>query len=233
MQRALRTGLFACFAVGVWAAPQRPFTVVAFGDSTTAERGELPIYPRLLEEALAKGGPARVINAGVRGETTAAARLRWNDVLAAKPEVVVIQFGINDAAVDVWRSPPAAGPRVALEDYGRNLRGFVGDAKARGATVILMTPNPLCWTPRLRALYGKPPYRADLDTGLNPILREYVEVVRRVAKEEGCELVDVFARFLAEASGGCPSELLLDGMHPNAAGHRLIADELVRVLASR
>ena len=47
------------------------------------------------------------------------------DVLADHPRAVVIQFGINDAAVDVWKRPPATTPRVPLAEYEQNLRWII------------------------------------------------------------------------------------------------------------
>ena len=207
--------------------------IVAFGDSTTAPRGAIPVYARLLQEELQ---PVQVINAGVPGNTTEMARRRFDrDVIAKEPRIAIVQFGINDSAIDVWKTPPATDPRVPKPRYEENLRYFVRTLKARQALVFLMTPNPLRWTAKLKEMYGMPPYQPNDPDGFNVTLKEYCDVVRRVAQEEGAELID-----LAEA---CPREatrrgisvdaLLLDGMHPNDAGHRLVADLLRdRILAA-
>ena len=43
-----------------------------------------------------------IINAGIGGHNTENARARLQkDVLSKNPDVVIIQFGINDAAIDV------------------------------------------------------------------------------------------------------------------------------------
>jgi len=146
------------------AAAARPLRIVAFGDSTTAPRvvegKELPVYADLLaEDAKLRERGVKIINAGVPADTTQEARARFGrDVLAQQPAVVIIQFGINDAAVDVWKNPPTTEPRVPRADYAANLLFFVTEVKKRGAQPILMTPNPLRWTDKLRSLYGKPPY---------------------------------------------------------------------------
>ena len=132
------------------AAPSvKPYTIVAFGDSTTAPRGTLVVYPNLLQnELIVRDRPVRVINAGIGGNTTHAALARLAaEVLAHRPDLVVVQFGINDSAVDVWKNPPAVEPRVPLEQFEANLRGIVQTLRARSAKVILMTPNPLCGAP--------------------------------------------------------------------------------------
>lgn len=216
---------------GTGAAISDGNVIVAFGDSTTAPRGELVVYAMLVENALAaKGIPAKVVNAGVPGNTTSQARARLEkDVLAHNPNLVIIQFGINDAAVDVWRTPPAARPRVSLQQYENNLHHFVRMLKERDAGVVLMTPNPCRWTKELLKRYGKPPYRPDDPDGFNVLLCDYAEIVRRVAGQENVTLVDVYAAFQAygKEPGQSVADLLLDGMHPNDRGQLLVANLLL------
>jgi acyl-CoA thioesterase I len=74
--------------------------ILDFGDSLTAGYGLMPeqAFPAQLESWLrAHGVPARVVNAGVSGDTTAGgvARLDW--ALADKPDVVILALGSNDA----------------------------------------------------------------------------------------------------------------------------------------
>lgn len=207
------------------AASQR--TIVAFGDSTTAARQGVTVYAALLESALAG---ASVINAGVPGDTTAESARRFEkDVLARKPDLVIIQFGINDAMVDVWKRPPATAPRVAPEAYRRNLDAFVSALRRGGARVILMTPNPLRWTPALKKRYGRKPYDPDDADGLNVVLSRYAAIVRGVARDHSVPVVDVYGAFAKHGSqaGRSVDDLLLDGMHPGSEGHRIIADLLL------
>lgn len=211
-------------------------TIVTFGDSTTEPRDELVTYSQLLAEELPERGiRARVVNAGVGGNSTDMARERFEcDVLRESSDFVIIQFGINDAAVDVWKEPPSEKPRVSLAQYEKNLRTFVRTLKRRGAKVILMTPNPMRWTPSLKELYGKPPYDTRSHAGFNVTLCEYVESVRRIAREEDIPLVDVYAAYEAYDKTGNQSadDLLLDGMHPTDKGHRLVADLLIPAICS-
>lgn len=221
-----------CCAGGVPAqdAPDR-VTVVAFGDSTTAPRGALAVYAGILEKELrAKGVNATVLNAGVGGNTTDMARRRFKtDVLDRGPAVAIIQFGINDAAVDVWKDPPATGSRVSLDAYRANLEYFVDTLSAAGVKTVLMTPNPMRWTARLRERYGKPPYLSEDADGFNVLLKTYADAVRQVAREKKAGLIDVYAAYEAFGArdGQSVDALLLDGMHPNEKGHRIVADLLI------
>ncbi|NPV47089.1 MAG: hypothetical protein HPY69_09015 [Armatimonadetes bacterium] len=203
----------------------KPFTIVAFGDSTTAPRGELTVYPMLLERALAAvTPPIKIINSGAPSDSTREARARFSaDVLAHAPDLVIMQFGINDAAIDVWRG--ARRPRIGLTDYAANLAAMVRELRRRRVGIILMTPNPLRWTPELRAMYGQPPYNPDHPDGLNGLLPRYAQKVRDIAGRYDVPLVDSFTAFreYGEVPGQSVDDLLLDGMHPNEQGHALEA----------
>ena len=100
-----------------------PLTIVTFGDSVTATRGRTEIYSNLLARELSyETQDVKVINAGVGGHHTKMAKARFGkDVLENNPDVVVIMFGINDAAVDVWKNPPADQSRISLTEYKKNL----------------------------------------------------------------------------------------------------------------
>jgi lysophospholipase L1-like esterase len=213
------------------AAAPKPGGIIMFGDSTTAERrgAVAKVYATRVGEALQSiGSSLAVHNAGVPSNTSREAKKRLElDVLVHKPRVVVIQFGINDSAVDVWKRPPATESRVPLVDYEANLRAIIAAVRVGKAKPVLMTTNPLRWTSRLREMYGKPPYRPDDADGFDaPVLARYNDVVRRLAKELNVPLVEVHGAFTAKN----PDALLLDGMHPNDAGHELIADLLAPVV---
>ena len=79
-------------------APDR--VIVAFGDSLTSGHG-VPAdqtYPALLGARLRREGYSyRVVNAGVSGDTTAGGLRRVDWALRLKPEIVILELGVNDA----------------------------------------------------------------------------------------------------------------------------------------
>jgi lysophospholipase L1-like esterase len=168
------------------------------------------------------------VNMGKGGENTNQARARFKELLAQLPRYATIYYGLNDAAVDVWKGEIA--PRVSIEQFTDNLRYFVRELKRTGATPILMTPNPLAWTAQQLELYGKPPYDPSAPDGHNVLVRAYAQKVRDLAGEEKVPLLDVFDLFeqCATTTGYAP--LLLDGVHPSEFGHRLIADALAPLI---
>lgn len=233
-KRLMKT-LLALVSLLPVAAVSSDTRIVAFGDSTTATRGELKIYADILQsEFPEKGVKAEVINAGVGGHNTDHAKARFEkDVLAKDPDIVIIQFGINDAAVDVWKDPPAKASRVSLENYEKNLRHFVKVLTEKRVKVILMTPNPLRWTSKMREMYGKAPYLPEDADGFNVKLKDYAAKVREIAKSQKIPIIDIYAAFedFGKKDGQAVDDLLLDGIHPNAKGHRLVADRLLELIS--
>ena len=214
----------------------KPGGIILFGDSTTAPRGGIDqVYSVRVEAALQSiGSSLGVSNAGVPGNTTRDARKRLqSDVLRYHPRIVVMQFGINDSAVDVWRNPPATCPRVPLAEFIDHYRALILETQKSGAKVIVMTTNPLRWTSRIRELYGKAPYQSDTPDGFEALhLVRYNEALRSLAKELAVPLADVHAAYpeFAAKHKTTIDDLLLDGMHPADAGHQLVAELLVPVI---
>lgn len=207
-----------------------PLKIVVFGDSTTAVRtGVRLVYADRLAGELARQGIAsQVFNAGVGGNTTRMALARLDrDVLAHNPDLVIVQFGLNDSAVDVLRGKTE--PRVSRSEYEWNLRTIVRRIQEAGAEPILATPNPGVWSERLLETYGRPPYNTADRWGFNVYNERYAESVRRIAKETGVPLVDVYRMYVAQDRS--PEKIegwLSDGLHPNDEGHRALAAVLAR-----
>lgn len=205
--------------------------IITFGDSTTALRPGIDMtYSDLLRKELPKYGiSGNIINKGIPGNTTNDAMARFHtDVLDQNPDLVIIQFGINDSAYDVWKEPPATEPRVSLSTYVVNITSMVHQIKIAGAEVILMTPNPLRWSETTLGLYGKNPYDINNPWGFNVILSDYAQAIRDIAAAENIPLIDVQSAFIAydDATNQSVDDLLLDGMHPNNTGHRIVANML-------
>lgn len=211
----------------------KPGGIILFGDSTTAPRsGISKVYSVRVQEALQSiGSSLYVHNAGIGANTTRDALKRFErDVLRHRPRIVVMQFGINDSAVDVWKKPPATEPRVPLAEYLANMRTLITGAKKQNTKIIVMTTNPLRWTSRLKDLYGKPPYDPKAEDGFDSLhLARYNEALRSLAAEMNVPLVDVRAGYPGFAAGHRTTleGMLLDGMHPNDLGHQLVAELLV------
>lgn len=123
---------------------QAPIRLLVFGDSLVAGYSLPPdaSYPAQLEKALkAKGVNATVLNAGVSGDTTAAAASRLDWALADKPTHVIVELGAND----MLRG-------LAPEQARGNLDGILAKLKQARLPVLLMG---MLAAPNLGADYGK------------------------------------------------------------------------------
>ena len=222
--------------------PLRPCKIVAMGSTMTAPTGAageiLMAYPDYLSRDLPTAGiSAVVLNKGAAGNTTDDALLRFQrDVLDENPDLVIIQFGGEDAMVDLWKSPPVLTPRVPLARYRSNVNFMVQQLKARGIRTLLMTSHPFCWSDTALALYGQPvsgsPYVPADPFGLNTVHSSYVEVMREIAISESVQLVDMYGRLISYANkeGQELSDLAPDGLHLNDVGQRMAASAIYEVL---
>lgn len=103
--------------------------IICFGDSLTAGYGIDPgaSYPSDLQRRLdAAGYRYKVVNDGVSGDTTKDGLERINQVIARKPQIVVLEFGGNDGL----RGLP-------VENTRRNLALMIEKLQSSGARVAL------------------------------------------------------------------------------------------------
>jgi acyl-CoA thioesterase I len=107
----------------------KPIKIVAFGDSLTAGY-QLPpseAFPVVLAKALeARGHKVEILNAGVSGDTTAAARDRIAWAVPPETEAVILEFGANDALRGL-------DPGKARD----NLDAMITAIKGQGADILL------------------------------------------------------------------------------------------------
>ena len=146
--------------------------VLAFGDSLYAGYGlgQGQSFPAVLQKQLeGQGIPARVVNAGVSGDTSAAglARLEFTlEGLPRKPDLAIVGLGGNDAL----RGLDPAETR-------RNLDAIVGELDRRGIPVVItgmMAPRNLGrdYSSRFDAIY--PDLAKRYDATLDPFFLEGV-----------------------------------------------------------
>src|SRR5437762_9795152 len=80
-------------------AKSAPLKIVAFGDSLTSGHRlpEKDAYPAVIQKKLkAAGLPYTIVNHGVSGDTTTRALRRLDRALAEKPQIIIIELGVND-----------------------------------------------------------------------------------------------------------------------------------------
>lgn len=196
-----------------WPA-NRSVTIICHGHSVPAGYFATPVvqtfdaYPHLFHRRLKERFPNAVINmmvTAIGGEDSSGGCERFErDVLSRRPDLVTIDYGLNDR-------------NRGLDAAEKAWRKMIELAQSQGVKVILLTPthddsvmcNPVSdkWT----------------------ALTAHAEQIRRLASEYRVGLADSFAAFDSYiSSGGNIRDLLSWPNHPNRKGHKLVAAELMR-----
>ena len=193
---------------------KEPVRIVCIGDSITGiyyHSGGLRAYPEMLQIALQKIHPQAQItirNAGISGDTTTRGLLRLErDVLAHKPHLVTIMFGMNDLV------------RTPVADFQNNLREIIRQCRAIDAEVILCTQNSVVENPKW------PPAK----------VAEFTQAIRDIAKAESLPVADCYAAVesIHEKDAIEWTLLLSDRIHPNMAGHKLFAETIAQTITGQ
>lgn len=150
----------------------------------------------------------RIFNQGIGGNTVRHLAQRWQeDVLALKPDWLVLMIGIND----VWRQfdsavRPEAG--VPLAEYEKTLDQLIRKTFATTKNIVLMTPFFI---------------ESNTSDLMRSCMDEYGAAVKRLAKKHSLACVDTQAAFNAVLKSRYSAALAGDRVHPNMAGHMVLA----------
>lgn len=170
--------------------------VVFFGDSITEMWKLEDAFP---------GKP--YLNRGIGGQTTPQMLVRFRqDVMDLHPRVVIILAGTNDIAGNT-------GP-MRLEDIEANYTSLAELARANHLAVVFASVLPAHnYTPHSQDFFAqRPPEKIRV---LNRWLQEYCAANRLVYLDYFTAMVD--------DKGLLRSDLAEDGLHPNAAGQKIMA----------
>jgi len=142
-----------------------------------------------------------------------------DDVLPNKPSTVVIWIGVND----VWHKK-SFGTGTDADKFERFYNAIIKRLKNDNINVLICTP----------AVIGE---KTDLNNSLalDTDLDKYAGIIRTVAKNNNCPLIDFRKAFLdynrANNKDNKESGILTtDGVHLNDRGNELVADEMMNVL---
>jgi acyl-CoA thioesterase-1 len=187
----------------------RTVYVVCHGHSVPAGYFETPevrpfeSYPHLLNVALQERHPTamiEVVRTAIGGENSEQGAKRFAaDVLAKKPDVITIDYALNDRRIGLERA------RAAWEK-------MIRQAKEQGVKVILVTPSP--------------DQRSNFNDPKDPLALHAAQV-RELAAIHEVGLADSFAAFQEAVDDGTPlPDLMSHVNHPNRKGHEIIAGEI-------
>lgn len=186
--------------------------IVCLGDSITQQGNRPNGYVGMFRAAVAAAvAGGKVVGAGVSGNRVRDLLKRFDkDVAARKPTLVTVYIGIND----VWHGERGSTP----EQYEADLTALLARIAAIGARAVVLTPTVIG-----EKKAGANKHDAQLD--------QYAEIARTVAAKASAPVVDLRRAFVAHLEANNAADagkgvLTGDGVHLNAAGNRLIAQQL-------
>ncbi|EIP98405.1 lysophospholipase L1-like esterase [Opitutaceae bacterium TAV1] len=190
-------------------APQK---IVFYGTSLTAKGAWVP----QLSQALEKRFPGLVsfANGARSGQHS-----RWGmqnldaNVLAHQPDVVFIEFSVNDAVERF---------QITVDEARRNLETMIDRILAANPKtgIILQVMNPVI---------GRPPGHASHRRELS----RYQDIYREVGREHGLLVIDHMPAWTALLESGEKAfrAYVPDGIHPSAKGYsEIVVPEILRRL---
>ena len=197
--------------------------VLFFGDSIcngqgiALHKGWVPrLSAHLADIADELHKPLVVINSAVNGRTTRQAlETMPYEVQSIGPEVIIIQFGMNDC--NIWQSD-RGNPRVSPLAFEANLREMIQRGVTFGAKAIFLHTNHPTTRHHTPMAHTTLTYEAQN--------RKYNDIIRRVAADSHpCVRVNDIAAAFEAAIGNdrqnVQTYVLADGLHLSNAGHEL------------
>jgi len=189
----------------------RTINIVFHGHSVPAGYFKTPVvntvsaYPNLFLQELKSIYPFAVVNVivtAIGGENSLSGAERFEkEVLIHKPDVLFIDYGLNDRG---------AGLEKAYAAWDKMIK----KAKDQNIKVILLTPSP-----DKRVDYQNP----------DNLLKQHSDQIVRLAKENQVGLVDIYKVFAFSYSDSQKLDKFMSQVnHPNKKGHQLITDEIIK-----
>mgnify|MGYP000864577245 CR=1 FL=1 len=200
---------------------QKKQRVIFFGDSITQAGVSPGGYITRIQEMLTqqnRGSSYEIIGAGIGGNKIYDLYLRMDeDVLAKNPDIVYIWVGVND----VWHKA-SHGTGTDPDKFQKFYEAVIKKLQAKNIKVILCTP----------AAIGE---KTDFSNQQDGDLNQYSKIIRQLASEFQCGLVDLRKSFLAYNLANNPENkesgiLTTDRVHLTEKGNMLVAEEMLKAL---
>ena len=209
--------------------PTQLLTVVFMGDSITEGQFISPphrwvdiVSSELVKSYLDSSLNIVFVTKGISGETTRQGLERFPaDVQSHSPDLVTIQFGLNDC--NCWATDFGL-PRVSEAAYRANLIEMIERCRRFGAEKIILSNNH----PTLRQ---KPLLNGRT---LEDQRKIYNLIVADVARETGAQFCDIKSEYVDLSRRELEGELLPypDWLHLSHSGHQRYAKKILPYVAS-
>lgn len=200
---------------------EQPAKIVFFGDSITEAAVKTNGFINLIDKRLIaenKNNKYNLIGAGISGNKIYDLYFRMEkDVLATKPDIVVIWIGVND----VWHKS-MKGTGSDLNKFEVMYETMIEKFQSAGIKVYCCTP----------ACIGE---KTDHSNSQDGDLNEFSKSIRKIAANKSAGLIDFRSQFLSSnlkinLDNKYQGILTTDGVHLNDKGNQLVADILWQTL---
>ncbi len=218
MSKKLYIPLILCLLISVLSSfTSRTKRIVFFGDSITQAGVNESGYITQLGKSLSSPG-YELMGAGIGGNKVYDLYLRMEeDVLAKKPDLVLIYVGIND----VWHKQ-SSGTGTDYDKFINFYQAIINKVRKQGSQIVVCTPTVIG-----EKINGQNAMDTDLD--------KYAGAIRELAKSNDlplCDLRTVFTDYIKKNNKNNQEKDILttDGVHLNEAGNKLVADTMLPFL---
>jgi acyl-CoA thioesterase-1 len=186
-------------------ASGEPVRIIALGDSLTqgwmVRKGYLDFLAEMLEIKY-PGCDVNIINRGIPGDTAEGGLFRLReDVLDGEPDLVFIQFALNDAFMGVEPGRFRNTIKLIIERIKADTE----------AEILLITSVPIMYD------------------ASDAMAEKFYSILADVAEEEAVPIAKVHSYWKKKISEGIDFRGLVqdDMVHPNVKGHQLMAEAII------
>ena len=199
--------------------------VVFFGDSRAAS------WPSPIREATNQTRNVEFFNRGLGSQTSTQALQRFQTHVAPlRPDVVIIQIGINDIkAIGLFPKQTS----TILSEVVANIEQIVKQAEATGAVVVLSSIFPIgevTWAKQL-SVRSRPFW---LSNTINPAVATVNQSLKTLVSVQNNDSVIWFdsSSLLIDETGKISRDYLIDELHLNEKGYAILNQALSERLQS-
>jgi lysophospholipase L1-like esterase len=174
------------------------------------------------------GLPLRYLNSGRSGIASRELRARWDElVMAHEPDVVTLLVGMNDLNLVHDGNELGSDP----DEYGEHYEAMARAVVDAGARLILLDSFYL-WPESGDVVPGKDAVAIPAELHAHRLARlpDYLAVVHKVAADLGVEHIPLHDLFQEQLRHRPSAELCDEPVHPNDAGHLVIAHAFLRTI---
>lgn len=195
----------------------KPKKIIFFGDSIT-QAGVSPTGYITKLAGMLDQSKYELVGKGIGGNKVYDLYLRMeDDVLAQKPDAVVIWVGVND----VWHKA-SSGTGTDADKFEKFYQAIINKLKAQNIKVALTTP----------ASIGERPDNTNQQDG---DLNRYSQIIRNLAAKNNLPVVDLRKAFMEYNLKNNPKNeekgiLTTDRVHLNDTGNQFVAEQMAKVI---